>query len=80
MDYCTLFPEGWWAHCCEVHDADYVLQVGQALADWDLFACVASSAPDGFMGWLAVASVPIAALMFLGVRLFGSRFYRAAGS
>ncbi|MDG9930347.1 MULTISPECIES: hypothetical protein [unclassified Pseudomonas] len=39
--YCTLFPEGWWAHCCQIHDIDYSQQIGQALADERLQVCVA---------------------------------------
>lgn len=84
MDYCTLWLEGWWAHCCQAHDADYAAQVGQALADERLLACVASALPElaanhpvaaaGF----GVASVVVGGVVFLGVRVFGSRFYRKA--
>lgn len=77
MDYCTLFPEGWWAQCCMAHDAAYDGQIGQALADDLLWQCVAASAPDGTL--LGLASVGIASVMWLGVRLFGRRNYRKAG-
>lgn len=73
MDYCTLWFEGWWSHCCEQHDADYVAQIGQAVADAKLFECVATSAPET---WMAGASLFVAGLMFVGVRVFGRRFYR----
>lgn len=73
MDYCTLFPEGWWAHCCQAHDADYLAQIGKLLADERLLQCVASAGDGGVVSWL------IGAVMFAGVGLFGRRFYRKAG-
>lgn len=84
MDYCTLFPEGWWSHCCELHDAGYAAQIGQALADAELAACVAGSLPQIaaenplLAGVAAVTSTAIGGVMWLGVRLFGRRFYRNA--
>lgn len=75
MDYCTLFPEGWWAHCCKIHDADYAAQVGQAVADSGLLQCVASSG-DGYV--LGAASAVVGGVMWLGVRVFGRRFYKKA--
>ncbi len=77
MDYCTFWPEGWWAYCCKAHDEDYVAQVGQALADGSLFQCVASSAPTPA---LAVIASLVGGVMWVGVRVFGSRFYRKAGT
>lgn len=76
MDYCTLFPEGWWAHCCAAHDSDYLAQIGKALADERLLQCVASAGDGGLIG---AVSVGVAGVMWLGVRLFGRRFYRRAG-
>lgn len=75
MDYCTMFPEGWWAHCCEAHDAAYSAQIGQAVADSALLQCVAGSG-DGLL--IGGASAVIAGAMWLGVRLFGRRWYRRA--
>lgn len=75
MDYCTLFPEGWWAHCCAAHDDAYAAQIGQAIADNELFHCVAMSAPTPV---LAAASFAVAGTMWFGVRLFGRRYYRRA--
>ena len=75
MDYCTLWFEGWWSHCCQAHDEAYVAQVGQLLADNALLQCVAESAP---YPWLAVASAAVAGVMYAGVRLFGRRFYKRA--
>lgn len=72
MDWCTWWPEGWWAHCCQAHDAGYAAQIGQALADERLLQCVAESAPEP---WLAGASLVVGGLMFLGVRMFGRRYY-----
>lgn len=74
-DYCTLWPEGWWSHCCAAHDADYLDQIGRALADERLLACVANSAPDD-IPLLAAASAVVACVMWAGVRFFGARFYR----
>lgn len=70
MDYCTLFPEGWWSHCCAAHDADYAAQIGKALADERLLMCVTSS--GGALSWA------VGAIMFAGVTIFGRRFYRRA--
>ena len=36
MDYCTHFPEGWWATCCQAHDAAYAAQIGRIEADLGL--------------------------------------------
>lgn len=75
MDYCTSFLEGWWANCCEIHDSEYAMQIGKALADSNLLHCVATSGTDP----LTVALSAIAGvIMFIGVRLFGSRFYKGA--
>ena len=75
MDYCTLFPEGWWATCCKAHDLAYSAQVGKALADGQLFQCIAASDPT-LLG--SAASIVAAGVAWLGVRVFGKRFYRAA--
>ena len=73
MDDCTLWFEGWWAHCCKVHDDAYSAQIGRAAADYDLMTCVMASAPHPV---LALASAVVAGAMFLAVRLFGWRFYK----
>lgn len=73
MDYCTLFPEGWWSTCCEIHDKEYAAQIGQALADNNLFNCVINSGSDPITITL---SLIIGFTMWLGVRVFGSKFYR----
>lgn len=75
MDHCSLWLEGWWAHCCALHDARYSEQVARSVADSDLFACVAASAPAPA---LAAVAVVIGAVMWAGVRVFGGRFYRKA--
>lgn len=71
VDYCTSFPEGWWAACCKAHDAAYTAQVPKIDADVGLLTCVASSGPS-------LPSALVATLMFAGVALFGRRFYRRA--
>lgn len=75
MDYCTWFPEGWWADCCQAHDLAYAAQVGKELADAALFQCVSASASAPVM---AAASAVAGGLMWLGVRVFGRRFYKKA--
>lgn len=75
MNHCTLFPDGWWSHCCAAHDADYAAQIGQAAADTGLLQCVASSG-DGLL--IGAASAVVGGVMWLGVRLFGRRWYRKA--
>lgn len=72
MDYCTLFPEGWWAHCCAAHDAAYLAQSGKAAADAALLQCVAGTGFDPLTLTVAIA-------MFSAVSLFGGYFYRRAG-
>lgn len=87
MDYCTLFPEGWWAHCCQAHDSNYADQIGKALADALLRECVAGSLPEVVAQhpWLVSVAGSVSGLvgtvMVIGVWLFGRGFYRrAAGS
>lgn len=76
QDYCTSFPESLFgidlSYCCKAHDVAYQTQVPKNEADIALFKCVYDSAD----GWLAVPSLLIASLMFAGVSLFGSRFYK----
>lgn len=86
MDYCTLWLEGWWAHCCQAHDTGYVQQIGQAAADNQLFLCVIQSLPAVAVdnpllaGAAGVASAAVGGAMWLGVRLFGRRFYKKAAA
>lgn len=72
MDYCTWFPEGWWAHCCAVHDGNYADQIGQLVADVKLFTCVATSGDNVLE---VTAGVIAAVTMLCGVSLFGKRYY-----
>ncbi len=81
-DWCTLWPEGWWGYCCEAHDKAYGAQIVRAVADRDLFQCVAHSLPawaDGWGGIAAAVSVVVGGIMYAGVRLFGAYFFRRAG-
>lgn len=75
MDYCTMFLEGWWSTCCKAHDEAYTAQIGKAVADSQLFSCVAHSDPTLIGG---VVSVAVAGAVWAGVKLFGKRFYKAA--
>lgn len=84
IDYCTLWFDGWWSHCCQAHDADYAAQIGQLLADERLQACVASALPSWaadnplLAGAVGLVSLAVSGVMFAGVRAFGRRFYRKA--
>lgn len=65
-DYCTGWDEGNWSDCCENHDKDYGENSTKTRlqADIDLLKCVWKRSK--------INSV----LMFIGVRLFGSRYYK----
>lgn len=78
MDYCTLWPEGWWAHCCAAHDAAYAAQVARDVADKALLQCVVASATSSPA--LAVVSAVVGTVMYVGVRLAGRFFYNKAKS
>jgi len=64
VDYCTLWFEGNWKHCCMAHDWSYSLQTGRMEADIQLLKCVAQ-AGHPLMGLI----------MFVGVCLFGWCYY-----
>ena len=74
MDYCTLFPEGWWSHCCAAHDAAYSAQIARDVADMDLLRCVAASATSSPA--LAAVSAVVGVVMYVGVRVGGRFFYK----
>lgn len=61
--FCTLFWDGDWGKCCQIHDLEYGMLVNKLAADWHLFTCVGAS------NWL------IALIMFAGVSIFGWFFY-----
>lgn len=77
-DYCTHWLDriySWsWSGCCKYHDLAYASGVDRLLADEALRDCVINSSH----GWLAAAASIMGGVMFLGVRLFGNRYYRAA--
>ena len=62
-DYCTLWPEGNWSHCCKAHDIAYELGTGKIAADLELITCVAQQSQ--IMG----------VVMGAGVLTFGWLFY-----
>lgn len=73
-DYCTFFPEGLskdvsWSHCCQAHDRAYEMQVDKGQADRDLYSCVKDSSNTFGIGLIAV-------LVFMGVVVFGRKFYK----
>jgi hypothetical protein len=61
---CTLWWDGVWGKCCEVHDIAYASGLDKLQADIDLGLCVAQTGNLG-MG----------IIMFLGVAIFGVLFY-----
>lgn len=78
-DHCTLFPEGWWGDCCRKHDLDYESGVDRLTADQKLLQCVIESSPETLPDYTLVcggASLVIGFIMFIGVRLFGSFFFK----
>jgi LPXTG-motif cell wall-anchored protein len=62
--FCTLWWDGVWAQCCEVHDIAYAAGVDKFQADLGLGICVAQTGHF----WMGV-------VMFLGVSIFGYFFY-----
>lgn len=62
---CTLWWDGVWAHCCQIHDTAYAAGLNKFQADLDLGICVAQSGHF----WMGLT-------MFLGVSIFGIFFYR----
>ena len=62
--FCTLWWDGSWAQCCEVHDIAYGMGLDKFQADIDLGICVAKT-----------GNVGMGILMFLGVTILGVFFY-----
>ena len=65
-DGCSLFPDGNFRECCEIHDAEY--SRGGSMrerrqSDKRLYRCVRSK-----KGWQNEIAAPV---MYLGVRVFG---------
>lgn len=81
-DHCTLWPEGWWSSCCEKHDLDYENGVDRLSADKALLECVSYSYQeiyppnDNSNHHYETLSMLVAFVMFIGVRMFGSIFYK----
>ena len=68
MDYCSYWFEGWWAHCCQIHDLAYDLQeIAPSVADWELMQCVTG-----------VGAPFIGGIMLIGLGLFGRKAWRRA--
>lgn len=79
MDHCTLFPEGWWGDCCRKHDITYENKVDRLQADRELLQCVVETLPETFPDYSLIGgglSLVIGFIMYIGVRSFGSFFYK----
>ena len=64
-DNCTMWPEGNWSECCARHDKRYSRKaLSKFKADILLYRCVKRK-----------HSVLMAAIMFLGVTIFGHFYY-----
>jgi LPXTG-motif cell wall-anchored protein len=64
-DGCTLWFDGDWGRCCQLHDIAYSIGIDKGIADIHLASCVAQTGHPA-----------IALLMLLGVTLGGWAFYR----
>jgi hypothetical protein len=62
--YCTLWWDGVWGKCCEIHDLAYSVGLDKLQADIDLGLCVAQT-----------GNIGIGILMFIAVAIFGVFFY-----
>jgi LPXTG-motif cell wall-anchored protein len=65
-DGCTLFPEGTWATCCDIHDQAFA--VGTEFhefisANWQLYTCMSQHNPI------------MALLALIGVMTLGATFF-----
>lgn len=59
-DWCTLWPEGNWAHCCKRHDNAFDNGIPFFKANWRLFKCVRRK-----------AGIVVAFTMLMGTTLVG---------
>ncbi|MDD3443204.1 MAG: hypothetical protein PHW89_08070 [Sulfurimonas denitrificans] len=67
-DYCTLWFEGTWTHCCAMHDRRYAnKRLTRKQADELLFRCVKRQ-----------SNIIMAYVMYAGVRAFGWYYYDKA--
>lgn len=78
-DYCTLWPDKTFTldyqHCCQAHDKAYELQVDRKEADKELFKCIYESTDNAL---LIIPALIMASVMYMGVRVFGKRFFNNA--
>lgn len=69
-DHCTLWPDRLagmdWSACCLAHDVAYALGRDRAVADLELYRCVAE----------ATGAHWFAGVMFAGVSIFGWAFWK----
>ena len=61
--YCTLWWDGVWGRCCEMHDLAYSVGLDKLQADIDLGVCVAQTGNFG-MGVIMFVAVLVAGIFF----------------
>ena len=75
MDCCTYWFEGWWAKMCCKHDEDYQKsELSRLESDNALFKSVFHSL-DRKSKILRIFSLPVATMMWVGVRIGGQSRY-----
>ena len=93
-NYCTYWFKGWWNECCCTHDKDYYKSgLSRKDSDFKLFKCVLFSLALRFtfiknflflvlvVFMATVISLPVAVIMWLGVRIGGHwRYKRKQGN
>jgi hypothetical protein len=85
-DSCTAVPDNFGAadftDACAEHDVCYGTATDRAVCDWQLFLDLRSACYDvyRYQPGLLLTCNTVAAIYFLGVRLFGASFYTGTGS
>lgn len=85
-DLCTAVPDNFGAanftDACSDHDECYDSDTDRAVCDWRLFLDLRSACYDvyRYQPGLLLTCYTVAAIYYVGVRLFGASFYTGSGS